>query len=67
MTVECQAQWILSTLKGLRESHIACCEPTPSASQGWVEKLNQQWNNLLYTKANIWDARSSSDKSEPLW
>jgi cation diffusion facilitator CzcD-associated flavoprotein CzcO len=66
-TVECQAQWILSILKGLRESHIDCCEPTLSASQSWVEKLNQQWSNSLYMKANIWEARSSSDKSEPLW
>ncbi|KAJ6143361.1 hypothetical protein N7471_002814 [Penicillium samsonianum] len=24
-TAECQAQWILSILKSLRESHIACC------------------------------------------
>ncbi|KAJ5489904.1 hypothetical protein N7453_010729 [Penicillium expansum] len=66
-TVECQAQWILSTLKSLRKSHIDCCEPTLSASQGWVKKLNQQWNNSLYPKVNVWEARSSSGKSEPLW
>ncbi|KAJ5154382.1 uncharacterized protein N7500_009821 [Penicillium coprophilum] len=51
-TVECQAQWILSILKSLRESHAEYCEPTLSASQGWVEKLNQQWNNSLYATAN---------------
>ncbi|KGO70001.1 hypothetical protein PITC_066470 [Penicillium italicum] len=66
-TVECQAQWILSTLKGLRESKIDCCEATPSAAQGWVNRLTQRWNDSLYAKADVWEARSSSNQSEPLW
>jgi cation diffusion facilitator CzcD-associated flavoprotein CzcO len=66
-TIECQAQWILSILKGLRESRIDCCEATQSASQGWVEKLHQQWDDSLYKKADVWEARSSADEPEPLW
>ncbi|KAJ5731844.1 hypothetical protein N7493_003325 [Penicillium malachiteum] len=65
--IECQAQWILSILKGLRDSGIKCCEPSQSAARSWVAILNSMWDDSLYSEINGWETRGVTQKPEPLW
>ncbi|KAJ5640863.1 hypothetical protein N7528_000488 [Penicillium herquei] len=65
--IECQSQWILSILKGLRDAGIECCEPSQSAAQSWVAKLNRRWDDSLYSDIDGWETRGITQRPEPFW